>query len=108
MHIDAVDEILLPKYVNWSTNFRGFVFNEEIAPSVLKLMNSVLSEFSLLLPAPGSVADIRLERVYLQEALDHYASSQNLNCRIERRFIYGQKRGARGVMVIVVGNGHGD
>ena len=27
----SVDEILLPKYMNWSTNFRVFTFNE-IAP----------------------------------------------------------------------------
>ena len=37
----SVDEILLPKYMNLSTNFRGL----DIAPSCLKDMNSVLSEF---------------------------------------------------------------
>ena len=31
-----VDEILLPKYVNWSTNFRGSPFNEMV-PSWLKI-----------------------------------------------------------------------
>ena len=34
MHMSAslsVDEILLLKYMNWSTNFRGLQFNEEMA-----------------------------------------------------------------------------
>ena len=29
----SVDEILLPMYMNWSTNFRGLPFNEKIALS---------------------------------------------------------------------------
>ena len=29
----SVDEILPPRYVNWSTNFSGLPFNEEMAPS---------------------------------------------------------------------------
>ena len=41
-----VDEILLLRYMNWSTNFRGLTFNKEMAPICLKLMNSVLSEFT--------------------------------------------------------------
>ena len=36
------DEILLPKYVNWSTNFWGLLLSVEMAPSCLKHMNSVL------------------------------------------------------------------
>ena len=40
----SVDKILLPRYANSSTNFRGLPFNEEMAPSWLKHMNSVLSE----------------------------------------------------------------
>ena len=42
----TADEILLPGYMNWFTNFRGLAFNEEMAPSRLKDMNSVLSEFA--------------------------------------------------------------
>ena len=38
----SVGEILLPK----STNFRGLPFIEKMAPSNLKHMDSVLSEFS--------------------------------------------------------------
>ena len=30
----SVDEILLPKNVKWSTNFRGLPFNAEMAPSL--------------------------------------------------------------------------
>ena len=36
------EEILLPKYINGSTNFRGLQFNEMMLPG-LKHMNSVLS-----------------------------------------------------------------
>ena len=39
----SVDEILLPRYMNWSTNFRVFPFNEKMVPSWLSLMKSVLS-----------------------------------------------------------------
>ena len=39
----SVDKILLPRYLNWSTNFRGL----EMAPSCLKHMNSVLSTSAL-------------------------------------------------------------
>ena len=37
-YIDTVlvDEILLPRNINWSTNFRVFPFNEKMAPSWLK------------------------------------------------------------------------
>ena len=41
----SVDEILLPRYVNWSINFKGLPFKEEMAPSYLKHMNSVLFRF---------------------------------------------------------------
>ena len=34
--LTSVDEILLPKYMKWSTKFRGLQFNEEMAPSCLK------------------------------------------------------------------------
>ena len=32
----SVEEILLTKYVNWSTNFRNLLFDEEMAPSCFK------------------------------------------------------------------------
>ena len=35
----SVNKILLPKHMNWSVNFGGLSFNEEIAPSWLRLMN---------------------------------------------------------------------
>ena len=28
----SVDEILLPRYMNWCTNFRCLLFNEEMMP----------------------------------------------------------------------------
>ena len=40
----SLDEILLPRYVKWCTNFKGLPFNGEMAPSCLQHMNSVLSE----------------------------------------------------------------
>ena len=42
-----VDEILLLRYMNWSTHFRGLSWNEEMIPPWLKHMNSVFSEFKL-------------------------------------------------------------
>ena len=57
----SINEILLPWYAKCFINFRGLLFNEEMALSRLK---HVLSEFtlsqSLLLPAPGYTAEIRL------------------------------------------------
>ena len=32
----SVDEILLPRYINWFTNFRGFLFNMEMTPFCFK------------------------------------------------------------------------
>ena len=37
----SVDEILLSRYVNLSTNFRGLLFRAKMAPSHLKYMYSV-------------------------------------------------------------------
>ena len=37
----CVDEILLPRYMNWSTNFRGLLFNERMAPFWLKHSSSM-------------------------------------------------------------------
>ena len=50
----SVDEILLPRYVNWSTNFRGLLFNDEMAPSCFK--------------------GIQLGQFYLREAVGHLHS----------------------------------
>ena len=38
----SIDEMLLLKYVNYSTNFRALSFRAEMAPSQLKHMNSAL------------------------------------------------------------------
>ena len=37
----SVDDILLPRYVNWFTDFRGLPLRLEIAPFCLKYMKSV-------------------------------------------------------------------
>ena len=42
----SVDEILLPRYVNCSTGFKGLLLSVEMSPFFLKHMNSVLSEFT--------------------------------------------------------------
>ena len=42
----SVDEILLPRYVILSINFRGLPLQVEMAPSHLKYMNSVLFAFT--------------------------------------------------------------
>ena len=58
----SVNKILLPRYVNWSTNFRGLPLSEEIVPSCLKHMNCVHAE--------ANATGIRLSQVYLQSAQD--------------------------------------
>ena len=67
----SVDKILLPRYVNISTNFRGLPFKVE--------MYSVLFTFTQwpipnLLLALGYSVGIQLELMYLHEALDHLCS----------------------------------
>ena len=37
--------MLLPRYVNWSTNIKGFPFRVELSPSCLKYRISVLFLF---------------------------------------------------------------
>ena len=66
----SVDEILLPRYMNWSTNFKGLPFDVKTAPSWLRHINSFSSSHEnqcLLLPIPGYVVDIWLEQasIYL-------------------------------------------
>ena len=43
--LTSVDEILQPRYLNWSSDFRGLLFNE-VTPSCLKHRNSILSELT--------------------------------------------------------------
>ena len=43
----TVDKIWLPSHMNWSTNFRSLSLKVEMAPSYLKLMNSILFVFTL-------------------------------------------------------------
>ena len=53
------DVILLPRYMNWSTNFRGLPFNEDIAASGLKqCFMSSRRDQCFLLPALGYAAEI--------------------------------------------------
>ena len=40
----SVDKILLPRYMKWSTNFRGLSFSVELTPFCLKYINFALSE----------------------------------------------------------------
>ena len=40
----SVNELLLPRYLRWFTNY--LPFNVDMAPSCLKHMNTVLSEFT--------------------------------------------------------------
>ena len=45
MTLLSVDEILLPKYANWSINFKGLPLRVEMTTSHLKHMYSVLFVF---------------------------------------------------------------
>ena len=90
---ELVDEILLPRYVNWSTNFRSLPLKVQMAPSCLKYMNSVLFVFTnascclrlacvlllVLLLAPGLAAGFQLGQVYLQVYLGDHLRSLNMS-----------------------------
>ena len=75
-----IDEILLPRYMNWSTNFRGLSFNEKKALPSLKHVISVLSEFVrrplLLVTCFKLAAEIQLELVHLQAEDHSYSQHQ--------------------------------
>ena len=70
----SVEEILLPNYVNWSTNFRGLPLKSAISPSRLKHMNTFFIFIYVETNTPGYAVGILLRQVYLKEALDHLRS----------------------------------
>ena len=63
----SVDEMLLSRYFNLSTNFRSL-------PLKLDMALSCLRSHSLQLLAPGNAVGIRLGHEYLREVLDHLHS----------------------------------
>ena len=65
----SVDEILLLRYMNWSTNFRGLILNVEMTPRNLFYLSS-RRDYCLLMPATGFATELRLDHVYLREAFD--------------------------------------
>ena len=74
----SLDEILLPSYVKYSTNFRGLSFNVEMAPICLKHKNSLLFQF-IHKPMPLAIWSRQCNRdsawvVYLLEALNYLHS----------------------------------
>ena len=67
----SVDEIFLLRYVNWSTDFRGLLFNEQVV-QILITMHELCSmsldrDQWFLVPAPVYEEGIRLGQEYLQE-----------------------------------------
>ena len=60
----SVDEMLLPRYVNLSTNFRGLLFKVEMLPSHLKHELCFISVQCLLLLPLGYVVGIWLGLAY--------------------------------------------
>ena len=50
----SVDEILLPRYVNLSSNFRGLLLKVEMAPCHLKHTNSLLFAFMQMQMPPAA------------------------------------------------------
>ena len=65
----SVDKMLLPKYVNWSTNFRGLSLKVETAHFCLKHKCSVLFVFTSRHPAAYTAVGILLGQVDFREAL---------------------------------------
>ena len=47
VNILSVDAKGSLRYVRWCTDFKGFSFNMEVAPSCLKHIKSVLPEFTV-------------------------------------------------------------
>ena len=76
-----VDEILLPRYVNWLINFRGLPLKMNMDPSYLKFMNIVLFVFSLrpILHAARFLWNRGSAWMCLRDALDHLYSL-HLSC----------------------------
>ena len=69
----SVEEILLPRYLNLSTNFRGVSFNVEMAHHLIQNTRTLFYLSSrrdqcFLLPAPGSTVEIQLGHVYFIRA----------------------------------------
>ena len=64
------DEILLPKYVNVSTNFSSLPQSDEMALFCLKHLHSRWGQY-LLQPALSYATEILLESVYLLEVPGH-------------------------------------
>ena len=97
----SVDELLLPRYVNWS-NFRGFQLNVKMVPSSLKYINSVLFVFTLR-PLDGSSAFF-LSRHFYWSLLRRYISiifvydmPRSRTSNVKRKWIHNKKKrkGAR-------------
>ena len=44
----SLDEIFLPRYINWSINFRDLQINDQMVPSWLKHMNSQTRNIKIL------------------------------------------------------------
>ena len=61
----SIAELLLPKYMNWFTDFTGLTSNEKLAPFGLKHMTVYLPlrrDHCFLLLAPGYAAEFGLSR----------------------------------------------
>ena len=70
----SVDETLLPRYVKFSTNFRGPPFRVEMAPSRIKFMYSLLFEFTWRPMSPATYSrlccwDSAWEGVFTRSAM---------------------------------------
>ena len=74
----SVDEILQPRYMNWSTSFRRLPFSCGNGSFLFKTHELYLFVFMWrpmhLAATLGYTAEIRLEQVYLWEVLDHLHS----------------------------------
>ena len=71
----SVNKMLLPRYVNWSSNSRSFPLKVEMAPSCLKHMNFVLFAFSekSIPPVPFSrLCNFLKYVILLSKSVVHY------------------------------------
>ena len=86
----SVDEMSLPRYGNWSTNFRGLALKVKMASSCLKHKQFYLCSCRgqcLLLIAPGYVIWIQFGLLYLQSFCGITSASSFFFFQCETHFL---------------------
>ena len=102
----SVDKILLPRYVNWSINFRGLPSDVGLASFCLKILFKGWTLFymsshrgqCLLLPAPGYVAEIWLWAGVFARKMNLKMDQRQALLYAEWKNLIGQKTGSKSLV----------